>query len=256
MIPAIIPFYRERSKLERCLRHLERQSKPVTPIVVDNNTENRYFTEAVNSGLRSALASDATYALVLNQDMYLEPEAVERLAGFLDATAKAGIAAPLHLSATKPGHVDFAGGEDAFPLGHYRNGPLAAFNENQEAYWVSGACMLLRVETVREIGLLDANLRFLCSDSDYCFTARARGWSVSVVAGARGVHDSGASQMPQADRALERIKAEDLLYFADKWLTGGLYRRLAVEGPGLTQAKVSEVLRQYEAARTALAADA
>jgi GT2 family glycosyltransferase len=253
VIPAIIPFYRERQKLERCLRQLAAQTRAVEPIVVDNNETNRYFTGAVNAGLRQALGSPSAYALILNQDMYLEPDAVARLALYLDRTAKAGIAAPLHVSESRPGHVDFGGGQDAFPLGHYLMGPVGAFTADRESHWVSGACMLVRLDMVREIGLLDANLRFLCSDSDYCFTARARGWTVAVVAGARGAHDSGASQSPQADPALERIKAEDLIYFAEKWLTGGLYRRLAAEGAKLTPDKVAEALRQFEAARASLA---
>lgn len=36
--------------------------------------------------------------------------------------------------------------------------------------------------------------RFLLgSDSDYCFTDRSRGWKVLRIAGARGIHEYGAS---------------------------------------------------------------
>ena len=38
MIPAIIPFYRERDKLDRCLLQLERQTRPVTPVVIQSAT--------------------------------------------------------------------------------------------------------------------------------------------------------------------------------------------------------------------------
>jgi GT2 family glycosyltransferase len=253
LIPAIIPFYRARQKLERCLTHLRAQTRTVEPIVIDNSETNRYFTRAVNEGLRTALASAAPYALVLNQDMYLAPEAVERLALYLDRNPTTGIAAPLHLSETHPGHVDFGGGEDAYPLGHYLSGPVSAFTADREVYWVSGACMLIRLAMVLEIGLFDANLRFLASDSDYCFTARARGWRVAVVHEARGTHDAGASQSPQNDAALERIKAEDLIYFAEKWLTGALYRRLAAEGTRLQRDQVDDAVRQFEGVRAQLA---
>ncbi|MBI1778858.1 MAG: glycosyltransferase family 2 protein [Proteobacteria bacterium] len=252
MTPAIIPFYRERQKLERCLSHLQRQTRPVRPVVIDNNVVNRYFTEAVNSGLRTVLASEATYALVLNQDMYLEPDAVERLTDFLDSTPRAGIAAPLHLSTAQPNHVDFAAGQDAFPLGFYLNGPPEAFTGDREVHWVSGACMLLRVDAIRDIGLFDSNMRFLGSDSDYCFTARARGWSVHVVGAARGAHDTGASNV-EADQALELVKVQDILYFASKWLTGALYRHLAFEGERLTEARVREVVSHFERMRAGLA---
>jgi GT2 family glycosyltransferase len=252
MIPAIIPVYREPEKLERCLAHLRRQTLATEPVVIDNNVVNRYFTEAVNSGLTTALAGAERYALVMNQDMYLEPDAVERLARFLDTTPKAGIAAPLHLSSTNPSHADFAGGTEAFPLGFYLNGPAANLAGEREVHWVSGACMLVRLAAVRELGLFDRNMRFLCSDADYCFSARARGWSVHVVGSARGIHDKGASKEVQPNRALELVKAEDLLYFADKWLTGRLYRRLAIEGQTLTQARLDAAVAQFESVKAQL----
>ena len=48
----------------------------------------------------------------------------------------------------------------------------------EETYWANGACMMIRASLIREIGLLDRNLRFVCSDADYSFTARARGWTI------------------------------------------------------------------------------
>lgn len=48
MIPVVIPFFRHRDKLDRCLAHLARQTRPVEPVVIDNNETNRYFTVAVN----------------------------------------------------------------------------------------------------------------------------------------------------------------------------------------------------------------
>ena len=46
---------------------------------------------------------------------------------------------------------------------------------------------------LEEIGLLDETMRFICSDVDYSFTARARGWKVWLSAKARGLHKPGAS---------------------------------------------------------------
>lgn len=190
MIPAVIPFFRHRDKLDRCLTHLARQTRPVEPVVIDNNETNRYFTVAVNEGLRRSLASPSPYYLIMNQDMYLAEDAVERLVSFMEAHPRCGIASPLQLSTTSPGHVDFAGATEAFPLGFYLNGPRDSFREDREVHWAGGGCLMLRAETVREIGLLDPNMRFLGSDADYCFTARARG----VVGLGRG----GGSRPPRS----------------------------------------------------------
>jgi GT2 family glycosyltransferase len=252
MTPVVIPFYRHRDKLDRCLAHLARQSVPAEPVVIDNNTTNRYFTAAVNDGLKRCLASSSPYYMILNQDMYLAEDAIERLVAFLDSNPGCGIASPLQLSTETPGHVDFAGGTEAFPLGFYLNGPRDDWTEDREVYWAGGGCLILRAEMVREIGLLDPNLRFFGSDSDYCFTARTRGWSTWVVAGATGEHDAGTSKSVQSDSVLERIKLDDILYFAAKWLTGELYRRLALEGPKLDAARVQTIVAHFRRVRDEL----
>lgn len=252
-IPVVVPFYRHRDKLDRCLAHLAAQSRAVEPVVIDNNVENRYFTGAVNLGLKTCLRSESRYYVILNQDMYLAPDAIERLAAFLDANPGCGIASPLQLSAGQRGNVDFAGGTEAFPVGVYVAGPRHAFAEDREVYWAGGACLMLRAEMVREIGLLDPNLRFLGSDSDYCFTARVRGWTVWVVAGATGEHEAGASRESQPDPVLELIKTDDILYFAAKWLTGDLYRRLSAEGSKLDPSKVGAIVEHFQGVRKQIA---
>jgi len=252
VIPAVIPFYRHRDKLDRCLAHLARQTRPVEPIVIDNTIDNVYFTAAVNRGLKMCLGMTSPYYVMLNQDMYLAEDAVDRLAAFLDATPGCGIASPLHLSLERPGEVDFAGGAEAFPTGAHLYGQRADFVHDRETYWATGGCLMLRAEMVREIGLLDPNLRFLGSDSDYCFTARARGWTVWVVGGAVGLHEAGASKARQPDPVLEIVKTDDILYFAAKWLTGDLFRHLAFEGPRLGLARVQEIVDHFRRVRAGL----
>ena len=106
--------------------------------------------------------------------------------------------------------------------------------------------MLVRVQMVREIGLLDENMRFICSDADYSFTARARGWRVLCAPAAQTQHALDASGQ-QSDAWLSQIKLQDHVFFAHKWLTGGVYRQLALEGPELTPEAVQKELAQSQA---------
>jgi GT2 family glycosyltransferase len=105
--------------------------------------------------------------------------------------------------------------------------------------------MLLRTKMVREIGFLDKNMRFICSDSDYSFTARARGWKVKVSHMAHLYHSSGSSDTV-ADGFISRVKCEDAIYFANKWLTGDLYRSLAFEGDRLTRMRVQTAVENLK----------
>jgi GT2 family glycosyltransferase len=235
LVPIVIPFFREHAKLQKCLAAIAAQrGAACEPFVRDNSQDNIYYTAAVNEGLaKYCHRPDVRHVLVLNQDAYLEPDCVRRLVEFMDSQPDCGIACPLQLA---PGSdtVTWGGSLQAFPTGVHRNDRLADYPAPVETFWGNGACMLLRAETVREVGRLDRNMRFICSDSDFSFSARARGWKVFVVPAARVAHSLGASGS-ESNPELELVKARDIQYFARKWLDGGLYRQLAFEGSALTR---------------------
>lgn len=107
------------------------------------------------------------------------------------------------------------GSFEAFPFGRHQSLPLGAYTDDFDTYWANGACMLLRVKMIREIGFLDKNMRFICSDSDYSFTARSRGWKVRVVHQAHVYHSAGSSGSGTST-FINKIKNQDAIYFAKK----------------------------------------
>lgn len=238
----IIPFYLDTQALEQCLNCLRQSSyKNWDVFVRDNSHDNIYFTAAVNEGLKAGMADpNVSHFLVLNQDAYLEPSAIEHLMAHMGQFPDCGIACPLQVDQDQ--QVTWGGSLQAFPLGRHMSLPLAQYEQPFATYWANGACMLIRRQVVEEIGYLDKNFRFMCSDSDYSFTARTRGWEVHVVPSARAEHilsgSSGATKNNSG--TLNLIKAQDVLYFYDKWLSGDLYRRISLEGPSLIRDELEE----------------
>ncbi len=104
---------------------------------------------------------------------------------------------------------------------------------------------------VREIGLLDENFVFIGSDSDYCFTARSRGWQIWSIAGARGIHEHGASG-GSTSRDIEILKIKDMIFFGKKWLTGELYKEMAYEGKSYTSEITDDLMNQLRNAKNKL----
>ncbi|MBI5279857.1 MAG: glycosyltransferase family 2 protein [Burkholderiales bacterium] len=254
-VAVVIPHYHAREKLKRCVQHLRRQTyQPIEVFIRDNDHDNVLFTAAVNEGLaKFAFEPDVKYVLVLNQDAYLRPDCVARLVAFMEATPQCGIACPLQVG--EPGtdgvaKVTWGGSLRAFPFGVHRNLGLSSYGDPQETYWANGAAMLIRTATIREIGVFDRNLRFICSDSDYSFTARARGWKVFLVPAAVAEHTITSSHAP--NEALAQVMIKDALYFARKWLSGDLYRSLAVEGAELTEQAVRKHMAEMMATLQAL----
>ncbi len=251
MIPAIIPYYKNKSQLEKCVSHLEAQTAEVEVFVRDNSTDNVYYTAAINEGIRKYLSQPCKYILVLNQDMYLEPAAVEEMAAFMDTHPDCGIGAPLQLYGQNPDYVIFAGGHETFPMGKHQHGQLREFMQDQQILWANGACMILRKDMIQEIGLLDENYVFIGSDSDYSFTARLRGWQVWRIAGARGIHEHGASGK-LCDPNIELLKIRDMIYFGRKWLTGDVYRELSHEGAKLTPEIIAGIMGELRRTKVEL----
>jgi len=244
-VPIIIPFYKARAALDRCLAHLQRQTYSNIDIFIrDNSQDNIYFTAAVNEGLRRYIMDPAVdYVGVLNQDAYLDPRAIELLVDFLDEHCEAGVACPLQLDAR--GQVSWGGSLRSWPMGMHRCDPLESYRAPVETPWGNGAALLIRAETVREVGLLDSNMRLLCSDVDFTLSARARGWRVFLVPEARCEHTLNVSGAVK-NLELEAIKIRDLLYFSRKWVSGGLYRALAYEGPSLTDTIIRAEVSKLE----------
>jgi GT2 family glycosyltransferase len=243
MIPVIIPFYKNKAQLDKCLLHLKHQSMPVEVFIRDNSEDNIYFTAAINEGIRHFLKGPAKYMILLNQDMYLEKYAVEEMVHFMNRNPRCGIGAPLQLHSKQHDYVIWAGCFEAFPVGRHLHGPLHRFRNDEPIYWANGACMILRREMVEEIGLLDKNMAFIGSDSDYSLTARARGWEIWRIASAKGVHEHGASGISDNPR-IELLKVQDMIRFAQKWLTGDQYRKLTYEGPELTLERIDETMNK------------
>jgi tetratricopeptide (TPR) repeat protein len=243
MIPVIIPGYKKQDQLDKCITHLKAQNVEAEIFIRDNSVDNVSFTRAINEGIRKYLDKDCQYILLLNQDMYLEPNAIEEMMKFMDSHPQCGIGTPLQLHSENPDYVVYAGGLDAFPFGRHQQGPLSEFTKDEQLFWGNGACMILRKEMILEIGLLDENLVFIGSDSDYCFTARSRGWQVWRIANARGVHEHGASgAVPDVE--MDLLKLKDMLYFSKKWLTGRIYKELSYEGKNCTPEVIDTINAQ------------
>jgi GT2 family glycosyltransferase len=244
-IGVIIPFYRQHGKLARCLAHLRAQSHPDIEIFVrDNTDDNVYFTAAVNEGLKKfSCDSSVAYVVVLNQDAYLAPDALRSLVDFMESNPGSGIACPVQQTAQ--GTLTWCGSLRAWPAGEHRREPPQSGDEPIETYWANGAAQMIRCEVVREVGLWDRNLRFICSDADFSFRARALGWKVHVVPAARCEHSLGSSA-GDPNPQVELIKLRDGIYFARKWLNGDLYRSLSFEGSSLLRLGVNREIDNME----------
>ena len=242
-IPILIPHFRAEEKLKKCIAHIEAQNyQPVEIFVRDNSEDNILFTAAINEGLyKFAFRDDVDYVLVLNQDAYLGADTLEKLVQCMQKNPDCGIACPIQLN--DDNSVNWGGSRQVFPFGVHQCDPISSYQDDFETFWSNGAAMLIRTKLVKEIGVFDKNMRFICSDSDYAFTARTRGWKVMVAAQARVRHATGESGASN-NEFINQIKREDAAYFYKKWLSYDIFKDLAFEGKVITETDIA-IARRY-----------
>lgn len=196
------------------------------------NPENFGFAKANNKAIPM---SQGRYILLLNPDTVVKPGAVETIVCFMDHHPHIGICgpkimlpdgkldAPCRRSFKTPATYLYKtlGLSRLFPnskrFGKYY---LSYINENatHEVDAVIGAFLMIRRETVEQIGLLDERFFMYCEDEDWCFRAKNAGWKVYYNPQAQIIHYKGASSKKSKVRMIfEWHKA--LYLFHEKNLT-------------------------------------
>lgn len=169
---------------------------------------NRGFTGGNNLILYPALQSAHApqYALLLNADTIVRPNAFKQLVDFMDQHPNVGIAGsrmenpdgtPQRSAFRFPSPLsEFEGnlrfGLVSWLLARWTVAPPVS-GEACETDWLSGACIIVRREVFRDIGLLDEGYFTYFEDVDFCFNARKAGWPIWYVPTSRVVHLIGRS---------------------------------------------------------------
>lgn len=186
-----------------------------------NNIRNLGFTKACNEGIRYGLNQGFDSLLLLNNDTEVENfvELFEGIEKEFTENPKTGIIGFKNLAMDDTDWIFHGGTGAAFPagvhkVGHVSNGDL---NVRTKEKWVTGASLAISSGCAMEIGTMDENFVNYGSDSDYCYVARSAGFDVVYLPIAIK-HVIGQSANP-SDAQMKVIKS-DMLYFANKWISG------------------------------------
>jgi len=214
-LSVVIPSYRNRSLLLRCLASLDRTKRdvPVEVIVVDNasgddtpeavtrhfphvrllcNEANKGFAAAVNQGVAVARGP---LVLLLNNDVVVLPGALVEIRRCFDADPDLGILGGrlLHPDGRLqpsvgrfPTLVSTVTGLMRSPAA--RKHVSRGYDSYHDVDWVSGACMAVRRSVFQELGGLDERFFMYYEDTDLCLRARQHGHRVCFTPHARVIH--------------------------------------------------------------------
>jgi hypothetical protein len=169
------------------------------------NSQNEGYTKPLNQALKAA---SGAFVAPLNPDTLLTEDLFNPLLAFMTTHPQAGIVTPKVLNQDGTLQLQCRRGE-ARPLevlGYFlhldrlfpRNKKLGGYlmrwlpeNEIAEVPAVSGSCMLIRREVIKQVGHFDEQFYAFQEDADLCFRARQAGWKVFYVPTSAVVHFGG-----------------------------------------------------------------
>lgn len=171
-------------------------------VIIIENQENRGFAAAVNQALKKI---DTRYAILLNTDTILHEDAINLLYSFMEGHKEAGIvgAQLQKLDGTKQHSYD-----------NYPTLAIEVFNKSLlrilfphrypskrqtvtqpiEVESVIGACLMIRNEAVKQVGMLDEDYFFFFEETDWCYRMQKAGWKVYHIPDAKVTHLGGQSK--------------------------------------------------------------
>lgn len=132
------------------------------------------------------------FALMLNPDCDIKPEALQILLDVAARYPSAGIVAPQSWRASHKPQKSYRPAFYEPPL----KDPYRLADGTCSAQWLNGCCLLARVNAFREIGGFDENFFLFYEDDDLCLRMRKAGFECLLEPSANAWHIGGGSSAP------------------------------------------------------------
>ena len=200
------------------------------------------FSGGNNLGIR---ATRAKFYLLLNSDTLVRTNSISELITEAENNPQAGLISP---------RLEWQDGTAQKSCFHYhtplseflssaRTGPISKIFKSHEIAipvsdtisnpeWTSFACVMIRDEVFRDIGLMDDGYFMYFEDSDFCFHARKSGWDIVHTPASHIVHLRGGSS-PVKENTIKKKRLPRYYYASRTRYFYKLYGRTGLTAANL-----------------------
>ena len=191
------------------------------------NSTNRGFGAAHNQAIE---LSSGRYVLILNPDSrILHGDVLKRMVAYMDANPDTGVLGPRILN--PDGSLQFSARRfppmfagifrhtilgKLFPNNRFVRGYLMTDNPHDRTMdvdWLSGSALMVRRETLDQIGVFDERFFMYCEDVDLCKRAKGANWRVVYYPEVEVSHRIGAASDKNPIEMIKQHHRSMLLYF-------------------------------------------
>ncbi|MEW6100984.1 MAG: glycosyltransferase family 2 protein [Candidatus Omnitrophota bacterium] len=244
--------FNTREQLRRCISSIKENTQgfEYEIIVVDNNSSDesvsmvrqefpfvKLIANSENIGAAKAKNQSfeycsGKYILILDSDIEILPDAINKMFAFAEMHPEIGILGPKVLfpnyrqqhscNKSAPGIFScflnkifyFSGLRYRF----YRTRPGSLYLKmryarSRECLWLGGMCLLARREVIHRLKGFDENFFIYYDDTDFCFCAKKSGWNVFYLADAAVIHHMGKGARQVGNLLYSKIAASELHFF-------------------------------------------
>jgi len=187
------------------------------------NQSNLGFAGGYNEGLKTI---EADLYCLLNSDVSVTAGWLEPVLPFFETHPEVGIVQPKILDLKSPDHFEYAGAGGGFldALGYpFCRGRIfqaiehdkGQYDDTQQIFWATGACMFIRSKLFRELGGFDADYFAHQEEIDLCWRAQNEGHLVYYL-GSAHVYHLGGSTLSNMDPRKTFLNFRNSLYSITK----------------------------------------
>ncbi|MBF2000282.1 MAG: glycosyltransferase family 2 protein [Synechococcales cyanobacterium M58_A2018_015] len=273
-ITAVVVTYNAELFIEKCIGSLYESTVSISVVVVDNQSSDKTtqiitsnfpqvkliksavnlgFGKANNIGISWALSNYADFIFLLNQDAWIEKNALSELINIAETYPDYGILSPIHFGYDKQiWHRGFSKYVEMFAPSLLTQSKTD-FTKSLDVYevdFVPAALWVLRSAALRKVGGFDPIYFMYGEDNDLAARVRLAGLKIGIVPSASGHHmekDFSGTDIPLKRLVAKYFSGYSAILKYSKH--NGIYRYLSIIKAGIkdawigiAQAKIRKVL--------------
>ena len=223
-----------------------------TDYKVIQSGENRGYAAGNNVGIRYAMAQGADYVCVLNNDVEVKPDFLQKMVSYMEADPKAGMAGPVVYEFAERNIIQSAGCTITIGLGK-TSSPLQGKNRNEiekEAVkycdGLSGSCLLVRKEVLEKAGLIPENYFLFFEEMEWCVKIRKQGYKLVVIYASEIYHKGSATLNKTGTVRKYYLARNQVLFVRRNGTTSDLCLLLLTKGLGYLYRRLFSVSSHRE----------
>lgn len=209
-VAIILVNYNSWEETRACLQSLQKINyQSIEIILVDNNSnqtikfdefkveqifnkQNLGFAGGSNLGIKKALKNGADYVLLLNNDTVVKPDFLGKLIKAGETDKRVGILGS-KIYRFNSEEVCFNGGQINWLKTKGVHWERENQTETKEVDYLTGACLLIKREVIKKIGLMNEDYFLYFEDVDWCLKARKVSYKCLLIGASQIYHKVSAS---------------------------------------------------------------